>query len=182
MKSRTKTLISAAGFVLLIVLSSVLYSYLKDKTPADDNDSTGSPEKTLAADFTVYAADGTQIKLSEMKGKPVVLNFWASWCPPCRDEMPEFDTEFRKEGSEIVFMMVNLTDGADETKESAEKYIKQNGFSFPIYFDTKADASDAYSIRYLPTTYFIDREGYIVSTIVGGMNAETLKKNIELIR
>ena len=182
MKSKKKTLLLAAGFIAFIAVSYAAYNYLKDNSDAGDNGTSGSSEQTQAADFTVFAADGTQVKLSDMKGKPVVLNFWASWCPPCREEMPAFETVFKKEGVEISFIMVNLTDGADETKESAEKYIKENKFTFPIYFDLQAEASDAYSIRYVPTTYFIDREGRIVSTIIGGMNEETLKKNIELIR
>jgi len=134
------------------------------------------------ADFTVTDAAGISVKLSDMGGRPVVLNFWASWCSPCRQEMPEFDKLHKELGGEIVFMMVDLTDGARETVATAEKFIRDSGYGFPVYFDTQGRAADAYSIRSIPATFFIDGSGKVVSSQVGALSEAALRRGIEGIR
>ncbi|HBC26238.1 MAG TPA: hypothetical protein DC013_02380 [Ruminococcaceae bacterium] len=113
----------------------------------------------------------------------VVLNFWASWCPPCKSEMPEFNEVYKdveKEG--VAFLMVDLVDGHYETKETGMQYIAEQGFSFPVYFDTEQKAADAYGILSIPSTILIDKEGYIATTEQGPMDAETLRKKIDAIK
>ena len=134
-----------------------------------------------APDFTVYDADGKAYKLSDMKGKPVVLNFWASWCPPCKAEMPDFDEICKEYEGRVTFMMVNLTDGKNETVESARNFIHMMEYSFPVYYDTDMDAANKYGIQSIPTTFFIDAEGRLIAYYTGAMSGETLKKGISLI-
>ena len=139
------------------------------------------PPKVEAPDFTVVDADGTEVKLSDYVGKPIVLNFWASWCSPCKSEMPEFNAAWEELDGEVQFLMVNMTDGARETVESAREYVEGEGFTFPVLFDTKSEAAIAYSAYSLPTTYFIDAEGYVTARAVGAIDGETLQKGLDLI-
>ncbi len=158
-----------------------------DSPPNRSGESPGEPspqpeqERIKAPDFTVVDADGKDVKLSDMKGKPVVLNFWASWCPPCKAEMPEFDKVFGELGGDIVFMMVDMTDGERETAETGAEYVREQGFSFPVYFDTSQEAAYAYGVRSIPTTVFIDGEGYVVTGAEGQIDEGTLRTGIGMI-
>ncbi len=138
-------------------------------------------EMPLAPDFTVYDLEGNSYKLSDFRGKPVVLNFWASWCGPCKSEMPDFNTAYGELGEEIHFLMVNMTDGSQETTESASAFIADTGYTFPVYYDTSYEAAIAYSVYSLPTTYFIDGEGHAIAQATGAINAETLQRGIDMI-
>lgn len=139
------------------------------------------PSKVEAPDFTVENADGEEVKLSDYVGKPIVLNFWASWCSPCKSEMPEFNEAWEELDGEVQFLMVNMTDGSRETVDTAKEYVERQGFSFPVFFDTGSEAAMAYSAYSLPTTYFIDAEGYVVARAVGAIDRDTLQKGLDLI-
>ena len=114
-------------------------------------------------------------------GKTIVLNFWASWCSPCKSEMPEFNEAWEELDGEVQFLMVNMTDGSRETVDTAKEYVEGQGFSFPVFFDTGSEAAMAYSAYSLPTTYFIDAEGYVVARAVGAIDRDTLQKGLDLI-
>ena len=139
------------------------------------------PEKQLAPDFTIVDREGKELKLSDMRGKPVVLNFWASWCGPCKSEMPDFDAAFKKYGNEINFMMVNLTDGSKETIDTASAFIENAGYTFPVYFDTASAGAAAYGVSSIPVTYFIDAEGYLVAYGRGMLSADSLQSGIDML-
>jgi len=195
MNKSAKTLTLIIVFVLF--LGAAVFAYNKlgqevspqnniDTTQNKDEDSQNNrdeqKEKLKAPDFTVLNADGNTVRLSDLFGKPIVLNFWASWCPPCQSEMPEFNRVYEEVGDDITFMMVDLVDGQRETKEDGMQYIKEQGFSFPVYFDTEQDAANTYGIGSLPTTIFIDRDGNIVTGAQGPIDEATLLKGIELIK
>ncbi len=152
----------------------------EDANTADDSRNTSDAERTMAPDFTVYDLAGNEILLSDHFGKPIVLNFWASWCGPCQSEMPDFDEAYAELGEDIQFMMVNLTTGR-ETLDSASSFIEENGYSFPVFYDTDLEAASAYGAYSLPTTYFIDSNGYVIAQAVGAINRETLQRGIEMI-
>lgn len=157
-----------------------------DTQPADTEVKDTEPEDTidpslLAPDFTVYDENGKAYKLSDFFGKPIVLNFWASWCGPCQYEMPDFDAAYKKYGKDIHFIMVNLTDGSSETVKSASSFIKSKGYSFPVYYDTSLQASYEYGATSIPITFFIDSRGVVAAYGSGALDAETLERGISYI-
>ena len=150
-------------------------------TEAAETTAATEPALTDAPDFTVYDIDGKPVKLSEFEGKPVVLNFWASWCGPCKAEMPDFDETCKNLAGKVEFVMVNITDGTSETVASASGFIADAGYSFPVYYDTDLDAAGTYGISSIPTTFFINAEGKLVAYYTGAMSAATLAQGIMMI-
>jgi thiol-disulfide isomerase/thioredoxin len=187
MGSRTKTIAAVVIFAAFIGAAVLAYSFLSAR--ADSPEVLSEPgavsaeaNKIAAPDFTVQDAAGNEVKLSDMQGKPVVVNFWASWCPPCKSEMPEFDKVCAELGGEVSFMMVDLTDDARETVETGAAYVAEQGFTFPVYYDTTGEAAATYGISAIPTTVFIDKDGNIITGAQGAINEETLRKGIGFIR
>ena len=133
-----------------------------------------------APNFTVLDVNGNEVKLSDFRGKPVVLNFWATWCYYCKSEMADFNQAYYKY-PDIQFLMVNATDGVYETIASAKKYVAQEGYDFDVFFDTKEEAVNAYYVTGFPTTYFIDANGRLVARAVGMIDLETLEVGIGMI-
>ena len=148
-------------------------SDVEQKTETQDN-------KNSAPDFTVVDYDGNKVKLSDYKGKPVVLNFWATWCYYCKVEMPDFNEAY-KNYPDVQFLMVNATGTNGETVESAKAYVEQEKYEFPVLFDTMYEANQAYRLSSFPMTVFIDAEGNIVSSRVGMLTKEALENEIKKI-
>lgn len=184
-----------AGDNLAIAGSSTQSGESSSSSPSDSGSSQSSsgstgtqssqeeeePELTPAPDFTVYDKDGNEVHLSDFAGKPIVLNFWASWCSPCKSEMPDFNQAYLDYGEEVSFLMVNMTDGNRETVESASAFIEEQGYEFPVFYDTDYDAALTYGAYALPTTYFIDAEGYAVAWAQSALSAENLQKGLDMI-
>lgn len=142
---------------------------------------TEAPNKNTAPDFPVLDADGNIVRLSDMFGKPVVINFWATWCPPCRSELPAFDKLYRQYGNEVSFMMIDLTDGYRETVEGVKRFISENGYTFPVYYDTEGSAAEAYNVSSIPFTVAVGRNGNIVGTHLGAMSEAAFRSYINAI-
>lgn len=142
---------------------------------------TTEPANFSTPEFTVYDLDGEEVHLSDFFGKPIVLNFWASWCGPCQMEMPDFNEKYMELGEKVQFLIINMTDGSRETVETASAFITEQGYSFPVFYDTDLDAAAVYSVYSLPTTYFIDVEGYTIARATGAINGETLQRGIDMI-
>lgn len=193
MKKQVKFILALLGIAVFFLGTSFLYQFLSDRydpqnvTVTDEqgdvagDSSENSTQPMLAPNFTVYTEDGTAVKLSELYGKPIILNFWASWCPPCKSEMPDFESMYQKYGEDIHFVMINLTDGQRETVESGAAYVEAQGFTFPVYFDSDLDAANNYQVYSVPMTYFLDAEGYAIARASGAIDAATLERGISMI-
>mgnify|MGYP000002361418 CR=1 FL=1 len=192
MKNKKTFFIIALVFVLLIGGATVLYRQLGKNIAAEqlatqstnqsDESAAGETEQKIKApDFTVYDLDGNEVHLSDFIGKSVVLNFWASWCSPCKMEMPDFNEKYLEIGEEVQFLIINMTDGSRETVETASAFIAEQGYSFPVFYDTDQDAAATYGVYSLPTTYFIDADGNVIAQATGVIGAETLQQGIDMI-
>ncbi|WP_129729652.1 redoxin domain-containing protein [Ectobacillus funiculus] len=136
-----------------------------------------------APDFELHALDGSKVKLSDLKGKKVILNFWATWCPPCRQEVPEMQTFYEKHKEDVVILAVNATAlSTGETKEKVKSFASQYGVTFPILFDSTSEVSDTYRIMVLPTSYFVDTKGVIRQKSIGAMTGEYMEKTIQALQ
>ncbi|HEY81646.1 MAG TPA: TlpA family protein disulfide reductase [Caldilineae bacterium] len=131
-----------------------------------------------APDFTLQTVDGAPLALADLRGKAVVLNFWATWCPPCRGEMPELQAahETYAPGG-LVVLGVNQA----EARAVVQAYLDELGLTFPVVLDAQYEVAERYSVNSLPTTFFIDREGVIRDMVVGQMNAALLSERIKTI-
>ena len=138
-------------------------------------------EDSILPDFTVYDRDGNAVKLSDFAGKPIVLNFWASSYGTCKAEMPFFDDAYNDYKDKVQFIMVNVTDGEQETLESATQYIDSTVYRFPVYYDLDLEASTVFGVTSLPTTYFFDATGTPVAYAKTTMDVKKIKQGIELI-
>ena len=162
MKKELKVIIGIICFVTFILLAILGYKYLTSKYNNILEDfNINNHKKSVAKDFTVTDTNGNKVKLSDFAGKPVVINFWATWCYYCTQEMPYFDRIYQENKEDVVFLMINATDGMQETKEMADEYIKEEGFSFPIYYDEGLKVITDYGITGYPATIFIDKDGNI---------------------
>lgn len=177
MNKKTKLAVIVLASAVILLAAVLGYDYLtknyQQEVPEQET------EVVMAPDFTVYDFEGKPVKLSEFRGKPVVINFWATWCGYCVKEMPSFEKAAAEFGDEVVFMMINVTDGYQETKESAMEFIAEKEYSFPVYFDTELSAANAYGAYSLPATAFVKSNGEIMTGQIGMMSEEKLYSYIE---
>jgi thiol-disulfide isomerase/thioredoxin len=127
-------------------------------------------ESIKAPDFTLKDLNAVSLSLSSLKGKVVFLNFWGSWCYYCREEMPSIQQMYNKlKNKNFEILAVNVND----TPKEAGDYIKSNAFTFPVVLDLEYQASQIYGIKGFPTTYVIDREGYLIGKLIGSRDWDT---------
>ncbi len=197
-------LILCLVFVLVLIGAGVLYNTLADdvqlgglatlppeteaptqaateapveNTHAPAETQPTEPEAHPAPDFTMLDMDGNEVTLASFFGKPIILNFWASWCGPCKMEMPELQKFYEQYGEEIHFLLVSVDDDVD----AAKAFIADSGYSFPVYFDTTSAGAYTYGASSIPLTYFIDAEGNLAAYYMGAMSESILQQGVDMI-
>ena len=128
--------------------------------------------------------DGSVIPHQTLQGKVVVYLFWATWCPPCRSEMPEFNEMDKdlKQSKEAVLLAINMTDGMRDTKDKVAKFLKQEGYGMKVLLDTESRAANIFAIRGIPTTVVIDGKGVLRGQIVGATTKDSVMKIVKGIK
>lgn len=166
-----------AAVVLISLLTVAIVQAMEKKTEQPDTASTASANKeglaigAKAPDFELKTLTGETVKLSNLKGKKVMLNFWATWCPPCKAEMPEMEQFYKENGKDIVILAVNIDPQLD-----VQKFVDENKITFPILLDAEDKVNESYQILSIPTTYFIDSKGNIQNKYTGAMNLALMKE------
>ncbi len=183
MKQSAKVLIWAAAVVFVLGGAYIVYRLL-GKNYAQNQSSqivsiSNSQATSPAPDFTVYDDGGNKVTLSSKFGKPIVLNFWASWCGPCKEELPDFDKVCAELGAKVEFFMVNVD--SPGTEADVKAFLAENGYDFPVYYDTDYDGVTAYNVSGIPISYFIDADGEIAVTQRGTISEKTLRDGITQI-
>jgi len=135
----------------------------------------------VAPDFTLTDMAGQQVTLSQFRGKVVILNFWATWCPPCREEMPSMERLYRDfESQGLVMLAVNIDENG---RDAVAKFLKKTPHSFPVLLDSENVAQNTYGVFRFPESFIIDRNGVVVDKIIGGRDwmAGTIFKKIKFL-
>lgn len=159
-------------YAILLILGFLWIIASADSTGSSAN--IAAPQTGfLAPDFELMTLAGETIKLSELRGQAVLVNLWATWCPPCRAEMQTIETvynDYKDEG--FAVLAVNMTYQDDPA--AVKPFVDEQGLTFPILLDTTGQMGNVYQLRSLPSSYFIDREGIIREVVIGGPMAEAL--------
>ena len=177
--------------ILLLVIALLLgggtfayrmLSKMTEPTASGDIVSTLPQSETAEVpDFTVYDGEGRALSLSSLRGKPVLVNFWASWCGPCKSELPDLETAFLKYGDKVDFLLVNLTDGYRDTVDGVKAFLEETGYTFPVYYDTDESAALACGVSSIPTTVLVSPEGNLLHTQIGAMTGDTIESLIQML-
>ena len=165
-------------FILTIGFAWILVS--ADKSGASTSGRIPAPQKGfLAPDFVLKTSTGESIKLSDLRGQAVLINLWATWCPPCRAEMRSIERaygEYKDQG--FTVLAVNMTYQDDAS--GVMPFVREQGLTFPILLDETGEMAKAYQLRSLPSSYFIRRDGVINEVVIGGpMSDALLRTRIE---
>lgn len=178
MNSKAKTLALGALMIAVMAGALIMYNVFSEKS-APETASEGKKPSGNMVDFSMTDQSGDEIKVSDLNDKPVIINYWASWCPYCVQEMGIFDSMYKKYGDKVNFVMLDEVDGNRETVSSGKKYIKENGYSFPVYFDEKLEGANAYGISNLPTTILLSKDGNVYDKHIGAVDEAYLESAIK---
>ena len=190
MKKKWIFLIAAVVFACVIAGAVVLYHELSERilelnepiTVQEESTEEASESAETAPNFKVLNNVGQEVQLKDYFGKPIVLNFWATWCGPCKMELPYFNEAYLEYGDEIEFVMVNLTDGVSETVKGVRKFMSDNDYSFPVHFDTEGNGASTYGAYSIPMTVFIGADGTVVGNYTGVIPENTFREYIGRLR
>jgi len=156
-------------------------SQIQNSTSSSESNPSLQPDnkiKTKAQDFKLKDLNGNEVSLSDFKGKKVFLNFWASWCPPCKAEMPEIERLYQEtKDSDLVILAVDI----GEDKATVKSFIDKNKYNFEVLLDINQETASKYNISSIPSSYFIDKDGNIVATHLGSMNLSQMKSYVQLL-
>ena len=174
-------LLLVIGLIVLLISNIVVEKIEENKQiNSKGYEDIGINKGQLAPDITLTTLDGEEVKLSDFRGKNVVLNFWATWCPPCRAEMPHMQSyyEENKEKQNLEIIGFNMTFSGDSI-EKVEQFVASYKLTFPIFTTFDESVIDQYGVMTMPSTYFIDEDGRIHSIYRGPLDEESLAFYIE---
>ncbi|KIQ93913.1 Stage IV sporulation protein H [Anoxybacillus thermarum] len=177
MKTTRKLWQLLISFHILVFIFSSISDMTKEATSQQAISNIGIDVGEIAPDFELMTLKGKKMKLSQFRGKKVILNFWASWCPPCRAEMPEMQRFYEQYGQHVAIVAVNLTN-KEKNHQAVETFINEKGVSFDIMLDEQGTVSKTYEVITIPTSYIIDEQGVIRSKHVGPLSYDMMKRTV----
>jgi len=169
--------------VLVMTFASVLTSGFAiagcAAPPSPPTPTQGTKVGNLAPNFQLHNLEGKSVSLSDLRGKPVMLNFWATWCHPCVFEMPYLQQVYEEWSADgLVLLAINIGGTSSRVKE----FLQSHNLSLPVLLDTKGGVAGRYGIRYIPTTFFIDKDGIIQVVRIGAFpNKEAIEGDLSKI-
>ena len=165
--------------IVILILAAFWIGWSAVPTGATTDGKIPAPmEGFLAPEFELTTLSGDMVSLSDLRGKVVLVNFWASWCPPCRSEMPAMERIYSEYGpDEFVILAVN--NSRQDNPTDAERFVSEKELTFPILLDLDGQVSVLYQVHSLPTSFFVDREGVIREIVIGGMSEALLRTRVE---
>ena len=156
---------------------------MENENENENESNAGTEELTIglnvgnqAPDFELETLTGENVKLSDFRGKRVMINFWATWCPPCRAEMPDMEKFYHDK--DVVVLAVNLTD-TESSIDGIEDFTEEYNLTFPILMDTNLDVATLYGIQPLPTSYLVDSNGIVSNMAFGALNYDLMVQEFE---
>ncbi len=162
--------------IVAVVLGAVWIGWTR--LDPDAANPTGLPPSAdlghPAPDFTLMTPDGREISLSDFRGQPVLINFWATWCPPCRAEIPALEATARDYNGQAVILGVDVQESAD----SVQAFISEFGMTYPVVLDGDASVAQTYRVRAFPTSYLVDRRGVIVEIFAGPVSEPLVRSRL----
>lgn len=177
-KNKTQTLLVIALLAAVLIAGTMLYGHFSGNSGSNENNNNDMGE---APDFEMQDYGGSPVRLSDHFGKPIVINFWATWCGYCVNEMPLIEEKIAGE-KDIDLIMLDVTDGMRETTMQAKKFIQEGSYTFDVYFDYKQEAVGTYSVTSFPTTIGISKEGNIVYKKIGALSDTDIDELLSAVR
>jgi peroxiredoxin len=178
--------------VITLIVSWTVFDFINSKEETEnkedtkidvavDSDEIGLSVGDIAPDFELTTLDGETVRLSDYRGKRVFINFWATWCPPCRAEMPDMQKLYEEKEVDVEILAVNITESEKNEKDVTD-FVKDFGLTFPILMDVNSVVSTTYKVQAYPTSYMIDSSGRIQLIAPGAMNHEFMVQEIEKMK
>lgn len=144
-------------------------------------EATGLAIGDLAPDFELVTMDGKTVSLSDYRGQRVFINFWATWCPPCRAEMPDMQQLYEEQDVPVEILAVNLT-ASERSEEDVADFVEDFGLSFPILMDINSETAEKYKVKAVPASYMVDTTGRIAFVAPGAMHKEMMAREVEKMK
>lgn len=181
--------------IIVILLFLLEFTVLKDKKLDNQSNQSETYERMenpdlvplgldpeeRAPSFTIQTLTGETVSLEDFRGKRILLNFWATWCPPCKEEMPDMQTLYNEfKDQDFVVLAVNVTI-TEKSSEAVTKFVEDYDLNFPILMDEKGEVAHQYEILSYPTSFFIDSDGIIRKKIVGGLSKKVMQSEMSLL-
>lgn len=156
-------------------------SSVQQSTSSDENNTALSLRGQQLPEFKMTTQDGNLIASSEFYDKPMLVVEWASWCPDCQKQLPIVQQMYEKYGEQINFVLLNMNEPGKETKESADRYIKEKGYTFPYYYDEDQSAADLLQVQTIPSMYFVTKKQEVKNVLVNHSDAESFSKELQTL-
>lgn len=167
----------AVGLIVAAVVGLLMYNKPTAKVTVDNTAMELTNQKL--PDFQVTDKDGKIVKSSDFYDKPMFVVEWASWCPFCQRQLPVVQKMYEKYGDKIHFVMLDMIEPGRETKEMADQYVKEKGYTFPYYYDNGQQAADILKVQTIPSMYFVDKDQQVINVIVDVQDEASLEQEMK---